>query len=782
MRPSSSPSKRAVLSLNSTRPSHRRRRRLRFELQLERLEERSLLSTGLVAAYNFDAGSGAVLADVSGNGNNGTITGATWTTSGKYGGALVFNGTNALVTIPDSTSLNLTTGMTLEAWVNPSTVTSAWRDLIYKGNDNYWLEATSENSVVPAAGATLGSSDVDTLGTAALTANTWTFLTETYNGSALDLYVNGTLVSSLAHTGNIATSTDPLQIGGDSIYGQYFKGMIDNVRIYNTALTQAQIQTDMTTAVTSAAPVVTGETPASGATGVATNTEVTATFNQAVQASSITTTTFTLKNSSGTAVAATVAYNSSTDTATLTPSAALAYGTTYTATVSGAKNTAGDPMARSATWSFTTATSNSSTLTVSAGSNSSASPGQQSHRSWIQLAAIAYQPDNSETAAQVAWNAANIDWFDNPHAMYQPTYAAAGDQTWIYDNYYCMYVGGGKYNAMVAWCTAHSVPLESMFVHLSVSTVVNLGTTYTLPVGSRVPAYVWGPSGSDLTASGAMVVNNVGNPSFQAFNAAWEAETVGQFTGIYVDSSTSHLLSDLGGVQSGGTLQEYPNASSFAGACTAYYSDYEKMFPPVHNAGIKQVINICNYQSDRTLYPYINGLFREDVLDLSNETDSGFSSLLSDMQSAQAAGVPNIVCTINTTSAQNQMSALAAYYIAANITDYFCKSDSYSGDVQTNDFFGALNVNIGQPIGAAYVFATGTDPSGFAFKVWARQYTGGFAIFKPSPAWNDLTTGPATASTYTLPAAYKPLNADGSLGTATNQVTLQNGMGAVFIQ
>ena len=91
---------------------------------------------------------------------------------------------------------------------------------------------------MPAAGATLGSADVDTLGTAALKANTWAFLTETYNGSALDLYVNGTLVSSLAHTGNIATSTDPLQIGGDSIYGQYFQGMIDNVRIYNTALTR----------------------------------------------------------------------------------------------------------------------------------------------------------------------------------------------------------------------------------------------------------------------------------------------------------------------------------------------------------------------------------------------------------------------------------------------------------------------------------------------------------------------------------------------------------------
>ena len=108
-------------------------------------------------------GQGTTVTDSSGNGNNGTITNATWTTAGKYGDALVFNGTNALVTITDSTSLHLTTGMTLEAWVNPSAVTSAWRDVIYKGNDNYFLEATSTSGGVPAAGATVGSSDVETL-------------------------------------------------------------------------------------------------------------------------------------------------------------------------------------------------------------------------------------------------------------------------------------------------------------------------------------------------------------------------------------------------------------------------------------------------------------------------------------------------------------------------------------------------------------------------------------------------------------------------------------------
>ncbi|MGB0091240.1 MAG: fibronectin type III domain-containing protein, partial [Solirubrobacteraceae bacterium] len=56
-------------------------------------------------------------------------------------------------------------------------------------------------------------------------------------------------VASTAHTGTIASSTNPLQIGGDSIYGQFFAGLIDEVRVYNVALTAAQIQTDQTTPV-----------------------------------------------------------------------------------------------------------------------------------------------------------------------------------------------------------------------------------------------------------------------------------------------------------------------------------------------------------------------------------------------------------------------------------------------------------------------------------------------------------------------------------------------------
>src|SRR4030095_12638936 len=91
-------------------------------------------SGGLVAAYNFNEGSGTVVHDVSGKGNDGTLQGgASWATSGKYGKAISFNGTNAYVSIPSSSSLQLTSAMTLEAWINPSLVNGVWRDVIYKG-------------------------------------------------------------------------------------------------------------------------------------------------------------------------------------------------------------------------------------------------------------------------------------------------------------------------------------------------------------------------------------------------------------------------------------------------------------------------------------------------------------------------------------------------------------------------------------------------------------------------------------------------------------------------
>jgi hypothetical protein len=196
-----------------------------------------------VASYSFNEGSGTAVADGSGNSNAGTAANTTWTASGKFGSALVFNGSSARVTIPDSPSLRLTTAMTLEAWVYPAANDSTWRDVIYKGDDNYYLEGTSNNSGRPGAGGTFLATPI--YGTAALPLNTWSHIALTYDKANLRLYVNGTQVASAAATANIATSANPLQIGGDNIYGQFFNGRIDEVRVYSRALSASEIQTDM---------------------------------------------------------------------------------------------------------------------------------------------------------------------------------------------------------------------------------------------------------------------------------------------------------------------------------------------------------------------------------------------------------------------------------------------------------------------------------------------------------------------------------------------------------
>jgi len=205
----------------------------------------------LVAYYNFDEGAGTALFDSSGNGNNGVISGAAvWSSSGRMGGALVFDGTTNLVTVPGGGSLNMTTGMTLEAWVQPTT----WPSSGIVSLLNKYIDGTSEGQFCYtlfgsvngiSAGVTTGGRWIFDDGTQSVPLNTWTHLAVTYDGAALTLFFNGEQQSSTPVTGPIATSAQPLFIGGDQPYGEFFNGMIDEIRIYNRALSQAEIQSDI---------------------------------------------------------------------------------------------------------------------------------------------------------------------------------------------------------------------------------------------------------------------------------------------------------------------------------------------------------------------------------------------------------------------------------------------------------------------------------------------------------------------------------------------------------
>jgi hypothetical protein len=109
----------------------------------------------------------------------------------------------------------------------------------------YFLTASNDQPGRPAGGGTLGGSVHYVGGPTANPVNTWTHVALTYDGSALRLYVNGTQAARRAAGGTIQTTTNPLWIGGNQPYGEYFNGLIDEVRVYNRALSQADTQTDM---------------------------------------------------------------------------------------------------------------------------------------------------------------------------------------------------------------------------------------------------------------------------------------------------------------------------------------------------------------------------------------------------------------------------------------------------------------------------------------------------------------------------------------------------------
>jgi hypothetical protein len=207
-------------------------------------------TTGLVAAYGFDENTGTAVADASGNANNGTAANATWA-AGKFGSALSFNGTSSRVIVPDSNTLDLTRASTLEAWVLPAAL-SGWATVALKeraGGMIYSLYANNGGNVP--VGQIWTGAEQDAPGTAKLTLNTWTHLAATWDGTTLRLYVNGTQTGSVAAGAVLAASTGAFSIGGNAIWGEYFRGLIDEVRVYDRALSASEIQTDLQRAVSS---------------------------------------------------------------------------------------------------------------------------------------------------------------------------------------------------------------------------------------------------------------------------------------------------------------------------------------------------------------------------------------------------------------------------------------------------------------------------------------------------------------------------------------------------
>ncbi|MFA5389331.1 MAG: LamG-like jellyroll fold domain-containing protein, partial [Candidatus Omnitrophota bacterium] len=199
-----------------------------------------------VGYWSFDD-TNALGRDYSAYGNNGTVTGAVSAT-GMSSNALSFDGSGDYVTISNSPTLNPTSAITLEAWIKPVNITTNtyYEIMRQDSGDNRKLFAFQNNGAYLTVGLNTGGSywETDTPITASqFTDGAWHHVAFTYDSSTgkARVYKDGVVLEEEDHSGVIAAETVSLIIGSSAGTGEFFNGLMDEIRVYNRALTNAEI-------------------------------------------------------------------------------------------------------------------------------------------------------------------------------------------------------------------------------------------------------------------------------------------------------------------------------------------------------------------------------------------------------------------------------------------------------------------------------------------------------------------------------------------------------------
>jgi len=193
---------------------------------------------GFVVPYEISGGSATETTDYTVSANPG------------LGKSLNLDGTNGLLEIPHNNSLSLSNAFTIETWVNPAQIKNDWQPLITKENNNGGERNYSlfiRPNTLKLHGSvfnTDGGNDVVDSGIS-LNQNGWNHVAMTYDGSTLKLYVNGKLDATTNVSGNALQNTHPVKIGKEINIFTPFAGAIDDVRVWNNARTQAEIQNNL---------------------------------------------------------------------------------------------------------------------------------------------------------------------------------------------------------------------------------------------------------------------------------------------------------------------------------------------------------------------------------------------------------------------------------------------------------------------------------------------------------------------------------------------------------
>ncbi len=192
--------------------------------------------SGLVGYWNFNDGVGTKTGDISGNGNTGTVSNATWT-QGRFGKALYFGGVNSSVSVPNKPIFDITSSITLSAWYKKDVGSGTNKWLVHKATVNTSYSMFIEGGLK----MRIEHPAMQDCATTEPSEGVWHHAVSTYDGTNMRVYVDGVLKQTCAATGSINISGGGIEIGSFASTGYPFKGVIDEVRIYNRALSLSEI-------------------------------------------------------------------------------------------------------------------------------------------------------------------------------------------------------------------------------------------------------------------------------------------------------------------------------------------------------------------------------------------------------------------------------------------------------------------------------------------------------------------------------------------------------------
>lgn len=208
-------------------------------------------SAELAASWSFDSDTAEDVEDVSGNGHDGVGL-ETEIVEGKFGNAMSFDGTNSQVEVPHDEILNFADGVTVEAWTKPSSyndlsaVAQKWGD--GSGRRQYLLcfVGPKVRFYISGSGGTWPSAE----SAAIVEIDEWTHIAGTYDGSTIRVYINGELDAEAPSDEGLFGSDIAVWIGGygpDDEFGnnRHFPGVIDEVRFWDGALSEKELQASM---------------------------------------------------------------------------------------------------------------------------------------------------------------------------------------------------------------------------------------------------------------------------------------------------------------------------------------------------------------------------------------------------------------------------------------------------------------------------------------------------------------------------------------------------------